>query len=148
MKDLIEKLKKNEKPFGLLTPEEQAMIKDMMCGGHTLKYSGVEWIALDASSCYPANIITYAIKPDYKPEPEVVDLEIVQNTDRADKWLGVYGALLASYDFVELHCLPSLPGFKGFWHKGPNDSNIGGDHLEEIAEMVDEKTKVFARFRA
>ena len=79
---------------------------------------------------------------NYRPEPEFVDLEIVQNTDRADKWLGVHGALLASYDFVDLHCLPSLPKFVGFHYDKETTAR-----LEDVANLMDLKETVYARLR-
>ena len=153
MDAMIEKLKKNEKPFGLLEPEEQAMIKDMMCGGHTLKYIGEKWIALialDASCCYPVKSATYAIKPDYKPEPEFVDLEIRVKSDGTWRWLGVPDCA-GNYDwlphhFTHLHCLPSLPNFAGFFWK--DKIIIYSTYIDHVANRIAEGHKVFARFRS
>ena len=147
-KELIEKLKDKNyvRAFGLMTPEEQECL--ISVGKiNCMWYSMHKWQdASDTSGFF--DDFTYAIKPDYRPAPEFVDVEITQQ----GSWLGITRPWAEDYsrfpyDFTNLHCLPSLPGFRGFWHKGLNDSFIGGDHYEEIAEMIDEKTKVYARFR-
>ena len=151
-KELIEKLKIKYyvRAFGLMLPEEQECfkkvgIKNCIIYGRMCGKQGAEWRDTTAEL---QGDFTYAIKPDYQPEPEFQDVEIIQQGN----WLGITRPWAEDYsrfpfDFTHLHCLPSLPGFRGFWHKGLNDSFIGGDHYEEIAEMIDEKTKVYARFR-
>ena len=142
MNKLIEKLKDKTyvRAFGLVTPEEQE------CYGNVgrencLVYYESGWSSTPGLHGF-SNLYTYAIKPKYQPEPEFVDLEIVQNTDRADKWLGVHGALLASYDFVDLHCLPSLPKFVGFHYDKETTAR-----LEDVANLMDLKETVYARLR-
>ena len=146
MNELIEKLKDKNyvRVFGLMTPEEQECF--MKVGKkNCLFYSLGGWNIGDNE--FFVDITTYAINPDYQPEPEFVDLEIVQNTDRADKWLGVHGALLASYDFVDLHCLPSLPKFKEFWYYREFGHRVDFCCSGKVASLRDRGETVYARFR-
>lgn len=65
--DLIEKMKKNEKPFGLLQPEEQECLKKVRnknCVFYTVDGDWEDTAGLD-SFCIGQ---VYRIKPDYQPE--------------------------------------------------------------------------------
>jgi len=94
------------------------------------------------------DISTYAIKPDYQPEPEFVDLKIEKIKQGNYVWLGAWTKAERSlpHSFTHLHCLPSLPNFAGFWYK------FQGGKVEfytdgEVAKLRDEGKVVFARFR-
>jgi len=68
MNELIEKLKKNEKPFGLMEPEEQECLKKV--GKKNCLYASdmtKGWLQapVNVDFCWG---VTYAIKHDYKPE--------------------------------------------------------------------------------
>lgn len=144
MNELIKKLKDKDyvRAFGLMTAEEQKCYKKTTKGNCEI-YIYPDWVPQTPPNHTSFNFgDTYAIVPDYQPEPEYVDLEIVQNSDRPDKWLGVHGALLASYDFCDLHCLPSLPNFKCFWYE--NKCRLS---YEDVSAIISEKKKVYARFR-
>jgi len=147
MNKLIKKLKDKNyvRAFGLMSPEEQECFRKANNDNAVIMYVSTEGNKAEwhSGKCkFDCPDYTYAIKPDYRPEPEFVDLEIVQNTDRADKWLGVHGALLASYDFVDLHCLPSLPKFVGFHYDKETTAR-----LEDVANLMDLKETVYARLR-
>ena len=87
---------------------------------------------------------TYAIKPDYKPEPEVIDVPIVKNGN----WLGCWQddvRIYLPHGFTHLHCLPSLDGFRGFHENDDEEDDCIS--LEWIAIHIDEGKNVIARFR-
>ena len=141
MNELIEKLKKNEKPFGLLDPEEQKYLKKVGINNCRIFFIQNEWSMAGGSFIA---FYTYAIKPDYQPEPEFVDLEI--RSDSTNDWLGVpdcggnYDWL--PYHFTHLHCLPSLPNFVGFHYD--EETTV---RFEDVANLIDKKDTVFVRFR-
>ena len=150
MDEMIEKLKKNKKAFGLLEPEEQECFKNVR-KINCLWYhgSGVnDWGSDSGAFSKFDNQTTYAIKPDYKPEPEFVDLEIRVKSDGTWRWLGVPDCA-GNYDwlphhFTHLHCLPSLPNFELFWYEDTNTIRID---LDEVAHRIHEGKTVYARFR-
>ena len=143
MNDLIKKLKDKNyvRALGLMSPEEQKCFKEVgqdncevFCGCNL-------W---NNSICHRfLEVSTYAINPDYKPEPEFVNLEIVIGGD----WLGVHradaeGKVVLPHGFTHLHCLPSLPNFVEFYYKyGITLSFI------HVAPKIFDGKKVFARFR-
>ena len=146
MNELIEKLKDKNyvRAFGLMSPEEQGLyrkVKSQNC----IRFWIDRWTQAEGSSFNPS--LTYTIKPDYSPEPEFVDLEIVTN----DKWLGVWKKTEAAkyaflpFQFTPLNCLPGLPNFAGFWCGKPSDQTT---YLGNVAERICEVKKVYARFRA
>ena len=148
MKELIEKLKVKTlaQTFGLLTPREQECLKKVGKGNLLIYHSDDTW---DPSICgsFSGNL-TYAIKPDYQPEPEFEDIEITKQ----GTWLGIVRPWAGDYsrfpfDFTHLHCLPSLPNFDCFWiyEFDKSGQNIT---LICIARHINEGKKVFARFRA
>jgi len=134
-KDLIEKLKKNEMPFCLLTKEEQKCLKEV--GKEYCQYfDGSKWnsrggtlFILDA---------TYRIKPDYQSEPEYEEYEITAN---ADTWLGCYVGGKINH-WIRLYKVPALPNFDCFFVEG--GCTINTNHVSNI---VYSGRKVFARFR-
>jgi len=142
MKDLIEKLKKNEKPFGLLTLEEQECL-DKVGKQNCLVYTNSgKWE--NAAKCSFQSGNTYAIKPDYQPEPEFVDLEIVRHGD----FLGAFNDPdVLPFNFTHLHCLPSLPKFHSFVYTKVNGVEEWLPTVS-VASEIDEGHKVFARFRS
>ena len=153
MKELIEKLKDKTyvRAFGLMSPEEQECFKKVKQKNCLIFCTDCSWDeTLDIEADY-VNIYTYAIKPDYQPEPEFVDLEITKCTDSSGVnklgcWLHDSGLELTG--FMHLHCLPSLPNFEGFWHD--YDKKMGRRYfcnITEAAPKISEGKKVYARFR-
>jgi len=93
---------------------------------------------------------TYAIKPDYQPEPEFVDLEIkVYDGKLVVEWgqhAPIYPSSGICPDFTVINCLPSLPNFHCFWHE------FQGGKVEfytdgKVSKLRDEGKTVYARFR-
>ena len=152
MKELIEKLKKNKTVFGLMSSEERECFKKVG-KKNCLCFHGGQWGGPNNSNdCFNYQF-TYAIKPDYQPEPEFVDLEIVRHAEGTVEqtwWLGVWADKRAElpHAFTHLHCLPSLPNFEGFWHD--YDKKMGRRYfcnITEAAPKISEGHKVYARFR-
>ena len=149
MNEMIEKLKDKDyvRAFGLMKPEEQECLKKVRKENCVIFND--TW-ALPYQLCQPfENRFTYAIKPDYQPEPEFVDLEIVEGKDG---FLGVYNKEpipMTNFPFVHLHCLPSLPNFEGFYMPDPVITD-GHEYLfiGTVARNIAEGKKVYARFRS
>ena len=142
MNELIEKLKDRNyvRPFGLMTPEEQECYKKVG-KRNCLSFTNIGWssILIHQFSDY----ITYVIKPDYQPEREFVDLEVVEEKN----CLGVRGTKeLSAYftqSFTTLDCLMSLSNFRKFCYEG----GIDNLYVEDIATLIYEGKQVYARFR-
>jgi len=76
MKDMIEKMQKNEKPFGLLEPEEKEFMRSLP-KDTTERYTGSipdGWIKSSEPHWFRSD--AYHISPDYKPEPEIERCEV------------------------------------------------------------------------
>ena len=153
-KEIVEKLKDKTyvRAFGLMSPEEQDIYESagpqnclILCQlGHNPR--DYEWCNNEMD--FLAGYRTYAIKPDYQPEPEFVDLEIVKELHTfGKKCLIVLGCICTEEDiFIPLHELPSLPNFEGFYtDKYPMGQLV---EYQRISYRINvEKKKVFARFR-
>ncbi|HUX47306.1 MAG TPA: hypothetical protein VMV58_04770, partial [Desulfosporosinus sp.] len=112
MNEMIEKLKKNKIAFGLMSPEEQELLRKANTSNCLFYNPGGNWLTIRCDMDFDRDR-TYAIKPDYQPEPEYVDLEIFA----LDGWLMVQrdsNCEFLPYLQTHLHCLPSLPNFEGF----------------------------------
>ena len=155
MKDLIEKLKDKTyvRAFGLMSPEEQEVLEKVGISNRlVLCHSGWDGDLFPIRGKQRIHY-TYAIKPDYQPEPEFVDLEIVRHAEGTVEqtwWLGVWADKRAEIPnaFTHIHCLPSLPNFEGFWHD--YDKKMGRRYfcnITEAAPKISEGHKVYARFR-
>lgn len=145
MKNLIEKLKKNKTAFGLMSPEEQEFIRRIGMVNCEVYYRDGWKQAVGDAFIRPDKERIYAIKPDYQPEPEHVDLEI----KRLGNWLGVYyhdlsgrWNIVLPHPFTHLHCLLSLPNFDQF--RADNCPRIG---IQLVATLISEGRTVYARLR-
>jgi len=147
-KEIIKRLKDKNyvRAFGLMSPEEQACFREVG-KGNCLWYSSNSWSGNSMSGNCFSNHMTYAIKPDYQPEPEFQDLEIIQQGN----WLGITRPWAEDYsrfpsDFNNLHCLPSLPGFEFFFYW--KETGIREVCFDDVATRIrKDKEKVYARFR-
>jgi len=72
MNELLERMKKNEKPFGLLDKDEKQCLKDN--SKHIEIYTYPKWEGIREPNFNSFNT-PYRIKPDYNPEPEIPILE-------------------------------------------------------------------------
>ena len=87
MNDLIEKLKQKDyvRAFGLMSKEEQECY-EKVAPENCLYYShSNSWKAVWAFNDHQ----TFAIKPDYQPEPETEDIEIIAITFADHKAYGI-----------------------------------------------------------
>ena len=131
MNEMIEKLKDKDyvRAFGRMKPEEQECFKKVGAINCLFYNYHGKWEVLTEDKANFMNCNTYAIKPEYQPEPEFVDLEIVEIKDTNDiNWLvvvkkdGRHGFL--PYILTHLHCLSSLPGFAGFYLKDSKEVQV------------------------
>ena len=152
MNELIEKLKKNKIAFGLMTPEEQECFRKVGAINCLFYNYHGKWETLTADKANLMNCNTYAIKPDYQPEPEFVDLEITKHAEGTLKqtwWLGVWAdeRVDLPHAFTHLHCLPSLPGFRYFWYINLAVGTEARIHFAHVAKKIDEGKTVYAKLR-
>jgi len=152
---LIEKLKANKRPWIFLTIEEKDCLRKANETGmvENLIYNG-EWECLGKpwKGLGSGKNGTYRIKPDYQPEPEFEDLEIVkyyQGVAKQACWLGVWKEDydFLPYEFTHLHCLPSLPNFNKFWFTDDLTGKECKVLYSDVSNARDQGSKVFARFR-
>ena len=151
---MIEKLKKNKVAFGLMLPEEREIFRGIGVG-HCCCFTGMGWKQAFGDGVNKFNSeTTYAIKPNYKPEPEFVDylIEICEDANcEPGTFLGVKEKLdnspILPHDHTYLYCLSSLPNFVHFFAatKNCNDKQI--ILSEHVAGYIYSGKKVYARFR-
>jgi hypothetical protein len=72
-KDIIQALKDNEKPFGLMSEVMQAKAKEV--GGELQKFALNGWENLNRPNGQKMKFVTYRLRPDYEPEPEIVECD-------------------------------------------------------------------------
>ena len=140
MNELIEKLKDKDyvRAFGVMKPEEQECLKKVRKVNCVIFND--TW-ALPYQLCQPfENRFTYAIKPDY--QPEFVDLEIHETEDSRYAELRSLHADYKGYS-LDIADLVSLPDFVGFHYD--EETAVG---LEDVANLMDKKDTVYARFRS
>ena len=107
--DIIQKLKENEKPFGLMSKEMQEKAEEIGAGNFERLWCGIWGEPLgkkfDAHGDY-----TYRLRPDYKQEPEVIKCKIEQSHQRLmyERYSGK----------TTLHKVVSHPDFIGFELEG------------------------------
>ena len=135
--------------FGLLSPEEQECLRKVG-RDNCLFYSSFDrWDTVPKGNTFSKQD-TYAIKPDYQPEPETMDLEIKKGNEDGvgggKCWLGIwtnepeYKDMNFPFFFVHLHCLPSMENFEGFYLKD------GDNVVVEIEWVARYYRNVVARF--
>ena len=78
---LIERLKKNERPFDLCSEEEQVCFKKVKMNSCWI-YNGETWESTHSdvtgiTMIGFGNYYTYRIKPDYAPQPKEKKIEII-----------------------------------------------------------------------
>ena len=136
--ELIEYLMTNESPhriFADMTPAEQACLKAM---GQNLECLGSDMIWYAKEGRLFDNSV-YRIKSNYQPQPEYVDYPVATFESGGERWLGIFRGTVNAW--THLHCLPSLPGFRGFL----DELNIWIEG-DKVAECIANGSKVIARF--
>ena len=82
MDNLIELLKDNEKPFGLMSEEMQEKARKIGILGNFRQFVGPGWGGIyKATGCNFHDIKTYRLRPDYTEEPAIVECEISKTDD-------------------------------------------------------------------
>jgi hypothetical protein len=149
----LEELKdpKKAQPFGIYEkyyPEKASLLKragkENCLGYLTRGGKKAEWLTRSVDSdCNFCRGTTYILKPDYTPELEYVDLEIVEH----EGWLGLHGGFgtVAPYHFTQLHCLQSLPGFEEFWYDDEGSHITPWPH--SISKLIRKGYTLYAKFR-
>jgi len=149
MNELIEKLKDKNyvRAFGLMSEEEQECFKKVR-SKNCVKLVGMDSIPFNIAWVeYVGSFnggYTYAIKSDYKPEPEFVDLEIeIQPSPIGKHVYDKLGCVIPPFEqFVPNSELKDLPNFVGFY------LNTGDKQTEVRPEYVARYCPdVVARFR-
>ena len=108
MSEIVERLKKNEKPFGLLSVTEQNCLEIL-----PIKYileltEYAEWRTRDFG--YLFGHLTYRISPDYQEEPGIVKCE-VEPLKCLDGKLG-YGRENYTFELTDALNDPDFIGFE------------------------------------
>jgi hypothetical protein len=115
-KDLIEALKKNERPFGLMSQEMQAKAEGIgFCGNFRRFLGPTNWSGVISNPAHGHSYIsTYRLRSDYQEQPEIVERKVDTNE---------FGFLCVNYDGCELMLTEALdhPNAVGFkYEKRPD----------------------------
>jgi hypothetical protein len=145
-KEMIKNLqdKTYVRAFGLMTLEEQECFKKVGAKNCHKFFTDSGW---DNCEHLEYDAFTYAIKPDYQPEPEFVDFRIEVVSGHLSITMAVDEENVQT---LYLHELPSLPGFECFWDK-EDDLNLPDSPISLcivcVAKRISEGHTVYARLR-
>jgi hypothetical protein len=92
MKDIIQALKENEKPFGLMSAEMQEAIQKQYeadVGSIECIEHFSNWVRCGSINPKENQHLTYRLRPDYEPEPEVVKCPIREPDSCNMMWFDV-----------------------------------------------------------
>lgn len=142
-KELIEKLKdpKQAQPF-CLRSEEERVILTKADPSNCLLMSGVNKWTPSRNHASLSTTDTYILKPDYEPEPEYEDIEVVADVEGA---LRLSHAISGKFGQLRIDIISSRKDFVGFFY----DINSTHDHCgtaSRVAREIREGHKVYARF--
>ncbi len=99
MANIIQQLKDNEKPFGLMSEEMQEKAREIEPPGNFLFFTpyrpngGIEWALMAGEQNELHNHFTYRLRADYEDEPEIVECEIYNKESQTR------GCYIKAYDF-------------------------------------------------
>lgn len=122
--DIIQQLKDNCRPFGLMSEEMQEKAKKIGIKQFSEYMLIGEWQHYD-DTCWLLGT-TYRLRPDYEEQPEIVECEIVKQGDHRH-----YRSGGTQYSLHEACDRAAFSGFKfedgsihftSIWHDGPRDS--------------------------
>jgi len=83
--EMIKAWKENEKAFGLLSKEMRDFLRTISCKYIEI-FSGTVWFSIVSCNCEVRSLLTcrtYRLRPDYPEEPELIEVEIVEDDDNA-----------------------------------------------------------------
>ena len=112
--NIIEELKKNEKPFGLMSKEMQEKAKEIGVKEFDpwMGCSSARWCSEDRSDPQFYHHRTYRLRPDYTEEPEVVKCEVKPCVDRGDLYYWKNGKAVVNIAVATID-----PDFIGFLYE-------------------------------
>ncbi len=142
-KELQERIKKLQdpkqaRPFGLLSKEEQDCLRKANLCGAVLMYR-VKWTSA-AKWDFDCPWNAYILKPDYEPQPEYEDIEVVADVEGA---LRLKHSIFGKFGHLRIDIISSRRGFVRFWYDDDDESYTC---LENVATRIREGHKVYARF--
>ncbi len=109
---IIEQLKKNEKPFGLMSAEMQEKAIELKLS--QFQYYGYIYRWYDMNESWDEKpfetLKVYRLRPDYQEEPEIVECEILPPDDEGIKWVQRTPSHTMDYTSCEMH--KDFIGFK------------------------------------
>ena len=101
MQNLIQQLKDNEKPFGLMGEEMQVKAAAMGLLDNFQLFVGPGWGGVfKATGCRFCTGKVYRLRADYEDEPEIVECECILR----QKWENPEGDMIASICQVQHAC--------------------------------------------
>lgn len=141
--NVIEALKKNEKPFGLMSEEMQEKAKKI--GWNSFQYYHRDGHYRDVRPDGFVNSETYRLRQDYKEEPEVVKCPISKGASESYSGLLIYINLARNSLETLLCSAPNEPDFIGFLYEDGRISplpriysdNTGVWFVHEKGDIVD-----------
>ena len=85
---IIDQLKQNEKPFGLMSEEMQAKARGIGITDNFRQFVGPGWGGIYKATGLCFNPKTaYQLRADYEDEPEIVECEIYTQKDSVSGWM-------------------------------------------------------------
>jgi len=122
MDNVIQQLKKNEKPFGLMSEEMQVKAREIGQPEFEMYMKDDTWMTCGHCNNFGSKKVTdqtYHLRPDYEEEPEIVECEIFEDSNCLgfDGCKGIQGTEIAN---AVNH--PDNIGFKfedGTWYDHP-----------------------------
>ena len=121
--NIIQQLKQNDKPFGLMSEEMQEKAKEIGIVDNFMPYNGSQEVDYNSNfgGCvgYECNFhtsCTYRLRPDYEEEPEVKKYEVCVNTcDEFSNYL-----YYIRHQETPITHAPDDPNFVGFLYEDGN----------------------------
>ena len=106
---IIQALKTNKEPFGLMSAEKQVKAKEIGVSSF-LVYQALTWIDQFKASLKSQFTTSnaYRLRPDYEEKPEIVECEVIKD------YSGDLSVRLDEGDPWPLTACPNHPGFIGF----------------------------------
>ena len=143
MENLIQQLKDNEKPFGLMSEEMQ--VKALAVGKKEFRFYGMNGWETPASDDNFSSHNVFRLRPDYEDEPEIVEYEIYENANTT-----LCYDCSGEWPVTDAPQCPDFIGFKfedGKWYEDSimpvdADGNLIGVEDCTVADIVSGRVKV------
>ena len=141
-KELLEQMKTNEKPFGLMSKELHGAFKSLPKDAKVRAYNVKGWSDYDGSSewDYSCVGVAFQLHPDYQPDPEIVECEIYEANGC---WNYKYDLSIRSAHVAHNHtnfigfriCDDIIPSFEpAYRHKVHNDGLVDRIPFDSVHE--------------